>query len=198
MVLKGKQKCGTLGYFAKMGNEVGIIGNQHYLTCPENVKTVMVKHKCVSDHEIAVGTVKHEGDSSYKHGLDCCFAVLNECVRKEIMLTNGKVVRGVIKDDKQLRDVVDDRVYFCGSTTNEVKGFLKSYSYCTKINGIKFKDQIRLDKPLEGGDSGALVVTEEGDVAVGLIFASDGGIAIANYIHKCEAFLKVDLLVGGQ
>ena len=208
LVLEGKKNGGTLGYFAMKNNKIGIIGNQHYLKSSVNVNTVMVRRECSRNiengHRIAVGTVDNVLNS-YEHGLDCSFVFLNESVRREVKLRRNKVVHGVIKDHLQLQNVTDEDVYFCGSVTDFREAVLKSGSAIVRDikdeetgDTFKPKNVIRLSRPCEKGDSGALVVTKKGDVAVGLIFARNNIESFASCIFECEALLKIHLICKGQ
>jgi hypothetical protein len=92
----------------------------------------------------------------------------------------------------------------CGRTTQLTKGKIKECNGTFKINYCRgklalFKNQISITSltpnPFsQPGDSGSLIVTQDGNKPVGLLFAGSNVITIANPIQRVLSDLKVTIV----
>lgn len=76
----------------------------------------------------------------------------------------------------------------CGRTTESTAGVVRSTNVTVKVNGYYggtrvFSDQIEMSPMSEQGDSGAILLSDDGK-AVGLVFAGGGGSSYANKIQR--------------
>ena len=95
------------------------------------------------------------------------------------------------------------KVHKHGRSTGYTEGKISDPSHDVVIRGYKFKNQILIDmiRPLWAfsvpGDSGSIIMTSSGNLAVGLLFATrpfSGGFGIANPMHMVLKKLNIELV----
>ena len=86
-----------------------------------------------------------------------------------------------------------------GRTTNFTTGKIMAVNATVDVGGYtggrvgRFIDQIILTNMSAPGDSGSLIVTQDGNVAVGLLFAGSALVTIANQIENVRTLLRVEV-----
>jgi hypothetical protein len=86
-----------------------------------------------------------------------------------------------------------------GRTTNFTTGRITAINATVDVGGYtggrvgRFFDQIILTNMSAPGDSGSLIVTQDGNVAVGLLFAGSAVATIANQIENVRSLLRVEV-----
>jgi hypothetical protein len=86
-----------------------------------------------------------------------------------------------------------------GRTTNYTTGTIIAVNATIDVGGYtggrvgRFVDQIVLTNMSAPGDSGSVIVTQDGNVAVGLLFAGSAVATIANQIENVRSLLRVEV-----
>jgi hypothetical protein len=86
-----------------------------------------------------------------------------------------------------------------GRTTNFTTGRIIAINATVDVGGYtggrvgRFFDQIILTNMSAPGDSGSVIVTQDGNVAVGLLFAGSAVATIANQIENVRSLLRVEV-----
>ena len=133
-----------------------------------------------------IGTVE---DTALTTGVDCGYASL----RREI--TTFELIDGTSVTGTEAARV-GTLIKFCGRTSGLVQiGAVESVDWAGKVEGKQFRNQILFSNPVQGGDSGSLLVNRENNRAIGLIFAGSSGHGLANQIHDVLAALDVEIAV---
>lgn len=202
--------AGTLGCVctSNVAGEVGsfALSNHHVLAdlgepSSSNVVIQPGKHDAGQSPEDYVGILSRSAavvaGLTQKNRVDCAVAELSVPAEPTIC-TIGKL-------DGIGEALVDLKVRKHGRTTGYTEGRISHVGYTTVLNyhGVltRFSDQIRIvpEQPYpsfsEGGDSGAVIVKQDTQAAVGLLFAGaiDGSYSLANRIDLVIHALNISI-----
>lgn len=91
------------------------------------------------------------------------------------------------------------RVHKCGRTTNYSVGRITAVNATVDVNYgggriARFRDQIVTTNMSAGGDSGSIVATHQGNLAVGLLFAGSSVATILNQIQHVRSLLRIEIV----
>ena len=209
MTLLNKKEEGTLSGFAVDGDgRVGLIGCYHTLNNPpgQSVETEVVVPIDGYKTTIVADVVQKNVDPNDTKSVDCAFALLREPMVSEWYLCTGpyRPVNGKIKHSTLVNRWDENetmKFYFRGSKSRKIiTATIISCHHTLRHDNKEYYNVLvlRLQEPLSDGDSGALVVTEEGDKAVGIIFARETianvDRALAASVEDVEKSLQVCLV----
>ncbi|MGH0883448.1 hypothetical protein [Bacillus paranthracis] len=109
-----------------------------------------------------------------------------------------KVQQSIENDFLQFQNVtVGTRIMKVGRTTNHTHGVITAVNATVDVNYgsgrvARFRDQIITTNLSSGGDSGSLIMTNDG-VAIGLLFAGSSSVTIANHIEHIRSLLGIEV-----
>ena len=136
--------------------------------------------------------------------IDCAFAVLRQPMVSEWDLCTGpyRPVHEKIKyntlENCWEENNEEMKFYFRGLTSGRMTTTITSCHHTLRHDDFMYHNLLVLQEPSSDGDSGALVVTEEGDKAIGIIFArktiNNVERALAASIEDVEKSLPVFLV----
>lgn len=177
--------AGTLGYFVKKKNAVGVLSNGHVMGAINN-RLFSPAKKDGGKNKDYIGKVN---DTAITTAVDCGYATLRGRITK-FKLKDGTSVTGTEAA------TVGTLIKFYGRTSGLVAtGTVQSVDWAGVIRGKKFQNQILISQPALCGDSGSLLVNRDNNKAIGLIFASSNGHALANQIQDVLAALGVQIAI---
>lgn len=111
--------------------------------------------------------------------VDCAFAVLTGIMLPSSKFRDDTVVTGTA------RVKVGDLVKYYGAGTKDMTmALVEKIDWEGEIDGLYWKNQIKLSVPTLPGDSGAILLKADTHEAVGMIFANVNRRAIANHIDN--------------
>lgn len=147
--------------------------------------------------------------STRANRVDAALATIDDGVayRAGVLVGRGRI-RGVLEDPVEIDELVEKLGRTTGRTRGRVTAFeLDNVQVGYQRGDLRFDDQIEVEGAdagpfSQGGDSGSLVYTASGRLAVGLLFAggemggSNGkGLTFCNPIAVVLASLKAELLL---
>ena len=184
-----KNYSGTLGYFVKQKNGIGILTNCHVT---DGVKTKMSspsKQDGGTNNDY-IGTTKSALTTA---NVDCAYVPLRGKV------TTYKLLDGTSVAGSAAAAVGDHYKYF-GRTTYKntgaaATGTVTSITWTGNVAGKRFTNQIVLSGAVLGGDSGSLLVNRANNNAIGLVFAGSAVSGLANHIGAVQTALGVVIAV---
>ena len=207
-----EETYGTLSCFAvDRDGRVGLIGCYHTLNAlndddPKTRRKVVVPCCNGAYDKVVVAnvTMQEHNTTCYNHNVDCAFAVLTPCMENhwELWMPQNMSLLGKVKYDTLKHLWENDEgicFFFYGCTSKLTKTAIKSCDHTERFiySGHEYRlhNLLRLQAPSQGGDSGALVVMEQGGKAAGIIIGNcPEEHAIATSIELVENFLQVRLI----
>lgn len=144
----------------------------------------------------------HSEESGKKGYVDK--TVFNESIDAAFVIFDKEDISFKFVDDSEtslpnlaIAEVLGCRYKYYGNTswfngTGIVTGTVISLNAAVKIKDQQFFNVLKLSNVSELGDSGALVVTEDGNQAIGLIFATGKKNSYAIRIHDVQDALGID------
>lgn len=188
MTLWRKETHGTLSCFATDRNgKVGIIGCYHTLKPDTRVVVPFDGREYDNtgqDHverDVVANVVVPEY-TGYSQSVDSAFAIIDQpdAIQWDFWIASDIELRGKINREqlqKRLKDEEEIPVRYRGHKLRPVKSTLVDIGPLYIIQGRRFRNQLCLKGPPADGDSGALVVVEDGPAddrrwkAAGIIIA---------------------------
>ena len=179
--------AGTLGYFVKQGETVGILSNAHVV---ESAGTQLISPGKVDGGtaDDYIGTVKKVVLTT---AVDCGHAPLRSNIDK-FLLKDGTSVTGTEKA------AVGTKIKFYGRTSGLVnQGEVSSIDWSGTVSGRRVENQILFSaSSVGGGNSGSLLINRENDKAIGLYFSDNRtNLGLANHIGDVLNALDVEIAI---
>ena len=179
--------AGTLGYFVKQGETVGILSNAHVVESAgtELISPGKLDGGTADDY---IGTVKKVVLTT---AVDCGHAPLRSNIDK-FLLKDGTSVTGTEKA------AVGTKIKFYGRTSGLVnQGEVTSVDWSGTISGHQVDNQILFfASSAKRGNSGSLLINRENNKAIGLYFADDdNNMGLANHIGDVLNALNVEIAI---
>jgi hypothetical protein len=210
--------AGTLGAFVKLrdGGQVRMLSNNHVLADENKGQPgdAIIQPGDVdagrnpADRVGSLAEYRTLSKSKTNH-IDAALAKVNSGITYETTTLHGHgQLKGVLLDPAEIAGTVEK----IGRTTGHTKGRVTAFNVRNVVVGydmgnVRFDGQIEIEGAGtagfdDGGDSGSLIYTTGGHLAVGLLFAggdvggsNNAGLTYANPIGQVLDRLKVDLLL---
>ena len=179
------KEIGTLGTFAKC-RKSGKCGG---VTCAH------VVHSCQYVCSEESGKKGYVDKTAFNESTDAAFVVFDkEDISFKFVDGSETSLPGL-----EITEVLGCNYKYYGNTswfkgTGIVTGSVISKKAAVKIEGQQFCNVLKLSNIAKSGDSGALVVSEDGNQPIGLLFATNKENSYAIPIHNVQDALEIDLL----
>jgi hypothetical protein len=209
--------AGTLGAFVKLRDGgVRMLSNNHVLADENKGKAgdAIIQPGDVDagrNPADRVGSLAeyHKLAKSKGNVIDAALAKVGSGVKYEPTTLHGHgQLKGVLRDPAEIAGTVEKIGRTTGHTTGRVTAFnVRNVVVGYDMGNVRFDGQIEIEGAgstgfSDGGDSGSLIYTSGGHLAVGLLFAggdvggsNHAGLTYANPISQVLDRLKVDLLL---
>jgi hypothetical protein len=209
--------AGTLGAFVKLrsGGQVRMLSNNHVFADENRGKAgdVIIQPGDADDGRTPADRVGALAEyrklsRSKPNVIDAALAKVDSRIKYDSKALHGHgQLKGLLLDPELITGTVEK----VGRTTGHTKGRVTAFNVRNVVVGfdignLRFDDQIEIEGTgaasfSDGGDSGSLIYTSAGHLAVGLLFAggdvggsNNAGLTYANPIRQVLDRLKVDLL----